>query len=260
MGLTLSSLGFKRKKSFPDFAPSANDVGSQIRELQMATSQPLGFAVQYTVTTLAALGVAFYTAWALTLVTLATLPFSAVFLAWISARMQPCIDSQSENLTQASKLANNAISAIDTVKCFNGQDHEIWQYSEAIKKAAWSYLKQAQANAVQIGFVRFVTLAMFVQGFWYGTHLVAVGDKTPGQILTAFWACLMATQAIEQILPQMIVLEKGRAAGATLKAILAQMGRGCNVVRMSGGLTPAYCDGDIEVRNVRRCEPLPHLY
>lgn len=229
----------------------------QVRELQIATSQPLGFAVQYTVTTLVALGVAFYTAWVLTFVTLATLPFSAVILACISARMQPYIETQNENLSQASKLADNALSAIDTVKCFNGQDYEVWQYSRSIKRAAQSYLKQAQANALQIGFVRLVTLGMFVQGFWYGSHLVAIGNKTPGQILTTFWACLMATQAVEQILPQIIVLEKGRAAGATLEAILVQMRAGHKVTRTNGGLTPGYCDGDIEVRNVGRCESLP---
>lgn len=217
----------------------------------MATSQPLGFAVQYTVTTIVALGVAFYTAWALTFVTLATVPFSAIILGWISARMQPSIETQSENLSQASKLADNAISAIDTVKCFNGQDYEVWQYSTSIKRAAQSYLKQARANALQIGFVRLVTLGMFVQGFWYGSHLVSIGSKTPGQILTAFWACLMATQAIEQILPQMIVLEKGRAAGATLKANLSQMQTSRKVVATDGDLTPGYCEGDIEVRNVR---------
>lgn len=232
----------------------------QVRELQMATSQPLGFAVQYTVTTLVALGLAFYTAWALTFVTLATVPFSAVILAWISARMQPCIESQNENLSQASKLADNALSAIDTVKCFNGQDYEVWQYSRSIKRAGQFYLKQARANALQIGFVRLVTLGMFVQGFWYGSHLVATGNKTPGQILTAFWACLMATQAIEQILPQMIVLEKGRAAGATLEAILVQMQAGRKVTGTHGGLTPGYCDGDIEVRNVGRCEFVPFTF
>lgn len=221
----------------------------------MATSQPLGFVVQYTVTTLVALGVAFYHAWSLTFVTLATVPVSAVILAWISARIQPCIEIQAENLSQASKLADNAISAVDTVKCFNGQDFEVWQYSDAIKRAAQFYLKQARSNALQIGFVRLITLAMFVQGFWYGGHLVATGKKTPGQILTTFWACLMATQAVEQILPQMIVLEKGRAAGATLQASLTQMEQGRRVTKMNGGLTPTYCDGDIELRNVRGCKP-----
>ncbi|KAL8736318.1 MAG: hypothetical protein Q9181_002496 [Wetmoreana brouardii] len=222
---------------------------TQIRELQMATSQPLGFAVQSTVTAISALGLALYTAWDLTLVTIATIPFVVIILAWISAKMQPSIDAQAKELSTASKLANNALQAIDTIKCFNGQDFETWQYARAIKSAAKKYLVQAKANALQIGFVRFVTLSMFVQGFWYGSHIVIKGKKDPGQVLTAFWSCLMALQAVEQILPQMIVLEKGRAAGATLEAILTQMGRRRRVI-MTGSLTPQFCEGDIEVRNL----------
>ena len=164
--------------------------------------------------------------------------------------MQPAVEAQAEALTDASKLAGNAISAIETVKCFNGQDLEIWQYTSAVRKAARCYLAQARANALQIGFVRLVTLGMFVQGFWFGSHLVNTGKKTPGDILTAFWAALMATQSVEQILPQLIVLEKGRAAGTTLKTIMVRIERGRKVVRMTGGNKPLYCDGDIEVRNV----------
>lgn len=200
---------------------------------------------------IAALGVAFYTVWDLTLITLASAPISAVILAWLSARMQPNIESQAEELTQASKLASNSISAIDTIKCFNGQDYQTWQYAQAVHKAARYYLMQARQNALQIGFIRLVTLGMFVQGFWYGSHLVETGKKNPGQILTAFWASLMAAQAIEQILPQMIVLEKGRAAGATLKAALAQMERGREVKRMVGCKSPINCEGNIEIRNVK---------
>ncbi|KAL8725683.1 MAG: hypothetical protein Q9166_007197 [cf. Caloplaca sp. 2 TL-2023] len=222
---------------------------TQIRELQMGTSQPLGFALQSTVTALSALGLALYTAWDLTLITIATIPFAAIILGWISSRLQPSIDAQAKELNTASKLANNALQAIDVVKCFNGQDFETWQYAKAINRAAKKYLIQAKANALQIGFVRFITLSMFVQGFWYGTHIVITGKKEPGQVLTAFWSCLSALQSVEQILPQVLVLEKGRAAGATLKAILTQMGKRPRVI-MTGHLTPEFCEGDIEVRNV----------
>ncbi|MCJ1292429.1 hypothetical protein MMC34_003979 [Xylographa carneopallida] len=228
---------------------------TQIRELQIATSQPLGFALQYTVTLFAALGLAFYTAWNLTLVTIALIPFTAVALAWVSARMQPAINLQIEHLTQASKLANNAISAIDTVKSFNGQDFELWQYLDATKKAALCYLLQARANALQIGLVRVTLLGIFVQGFWYGSHLVDVGSRTPGQVLTAFWACLMATQTMEQLLPQMIVLEKGRVAAATLKAVLIKVDKGRKIKQMMGRKTPRYCDGDIQVKRVSFAYP-----
>ena len=222
----------------------------------MATSQPLGFAAQYTVTTIAALGLALYTAWDLALVTLAIVPISALVLGWVSSRMQPSIKGQMDELTQASNLANNSISSIDTVKYFNGQDFEVWQYARAIRRAASFYITQARYNALQIGLVRFITSIMFVQGFWYGSHLVAIGKNNPGQILTAFWACLIATQTVEQILPQMIILEKGRAAGATLKAMLTQMKSGRKVVEIIGRIAPRYCEGDIEVRSVSQMEPL----
>lgn len=202
------------------------------------------------VTTFTALVLAFYYSWSLTLVTLSTVPILAVALAWNSARLQPSIEAQTEELTKASKIVHNAISAIDTVKCFNGQGFERWQYRKAVKRAARYYLCQAKANALQIGGLRLITLGMFVQGFWFGSHLVNTGQKDPGEILTAFWACLMATQAFEQIQPEVIVLEKGRAAGAKLKSILDQMEGGLEIASMSGKTVPLFCAGDIEVRNV----------
>ncbi|KAL8800033.1 MAG: hypothetical protein Q9182_005474 [Xanthomendoza sp. 2 TL-2023] len=222
---------------------------TQIRELQMSTSQPLGFAIQSMVTALSGLGLAFYTAWDLTLITISTVPFAAVVLGMISSRMQPSIDAQAKELNNAAKLASNALQAIDVVKCFNGQDFETWQYAKAVNRAAKKYLIQAKANALQIGFVRFITLSMFVQGFWYGSHIVITGKKQPGQVLTAFWSCLSALQAAEQILPQILVLEKGRAAGATLKAVLTQMGKRRRA-KATGDLTPEFCEGDIKVRNI----------
>lgn len=164
--------------------------------------------------------------------------------------MQQSVDSQAAALTEATKSAVNAISAIETVKCFNGQDHEMWQYLKVVRVAAKYYLIQARANALQIGFIRLVTLGMFVQGFWYGAHLVNTGKKTSGDIVTSFLSALMAAQALEQILPQLLILEKGRVAGATLLALRVQIERGRRVVAMAGGTSPTYCDGDIEVRNV----------
>ena len=221
-----------------------------VRELQLATSQPLGFVVHDSVTAFAALGLAFYYSWSLTLVTLSTVPILSVALAWNSARIQPSIEMQTEELTNASSIANDAFSAIDTVKCFNGQDFERWQYRKAIKRAATYYLHVAQASALQIGGLRLVTLCMFVQGFWFGSHLVNTGQKNPGDILTAFWACLMATQAFEQIQPEVIVLEKGRAAGAKLKSALQQMDDELELSSMNGRTVPLCCAGDIEMRNV----------
>ncbi len=205
---------------------------------------------QYTATTIAALGIAFYYCWNLTLVTLATVPVTALVLSVISARMQLNIVGQQEELSIASKITTNAFSAIETVKCFNGQPCETVKYASAIRKAAGHYLLQAKANALQIGFVRFMTLCLFVQGFWYGNHLVTSGARTTGTVITTFWSCLTATQAIEEVLPHILVLEKGKAAGAALRTIVALIRSNRSMPEARGGQKPTACFGQIEFRNV----------
>jgi ATP-binding cassette subfamily B (MDR/TAP) protein 1 len=222
---------------------------SQIRELQLSVSQPLGFLLFETVSAIVALGTALYFSWNLTLVIIATFPIAGGILYLISRKLTPAIEAQKRALTEASKLANTAVAAIDTVKAFNGQDQEVWQYLSAIKRSTAYYMVQARASALQFGITKFIMVAIFVQGFWYGISLVDHG-LSAGRVLTTFYACMMGMQALEIILPQWLVLAKGMSAGATLKSIMDQVDRGKNVCKVEGSIKPASCSGDIEVNEV----------
>lgn len=191
--------------------------------------------------------------WKLTFVLLATLPVAGAALWIVSRNLGSAIEEQKRNLTIASKQTNTAVTAIDTVKIFNGQDGEIWQYYTAIREAARSYLIQARANASQSGVLKLFMVGIFVQGFWYGFYLVRQGLDA-GNVVTAFYACLTALQAVEVVLPQWLVLTKAMSAGATLKSILSEIEENGSRERLSGSLWPPSCSGDIEVNNV--CFPV----
>lgn len=226
------------------------EIYSQIKELQTAVSQPLGFSIQALVTAIVCLLVAVYTCWSLTLVILIGMPLALGFLAMISARIQIYIETQKEHLAEATRTANRAFTAIEIVKAFNGQCYERTMFARAAAKAAEAYRKQVHGNAMIIGFIRLITLSMFVQGFWYGSRLVRRDQASAEDVMTTFWSCLMATQSLELILPQMILLEKGRAAGAGLKAVLVKVERGSQVFHMRGETVPKKCEGEIEIRDV----------
>lgn len=232
-------------------------LSSQIKELQTAVSQPLGFSIQAMVTAVVCLIIALYTCWSLTLVILIGLPLALGFLAIISSRIQAHIDTQREHLSEATRTANRAFTAIEIVKAFNGQSYERNNFAKAAAKAAEAYREQAHANAMIIGFIRLITLSMFVQGFWYGGRLVRRGHASAEDVMTTFWSCLMATQSLELILPQMILLEKGRAAGSGLKALLVTVERGRRVFNMKGGTVPKKCEGEIEIRDVSLSKTAP---
>ena len=203
--------------------------------------------------------VGLFFSWKLTLVLLSALPVAALALWVVSMNLGTAIEAQKRNQTIASKHTNTAVTSINTVKLFNGQDEEIWQYYSTIKEAARCYLVQARANASQSGILKLFIVGVFVLGFRYGFHLVRQGLE-PGNVVTTFYACLTALQAVEIVLPQWLVLTKGMSAGATLKSILTELKKDGHREKSSGSLEPRSCSGDIEVNGVISHASLSHTF
>lgn len=223
---------------------------SQMGELRTATSQPLGLVLQFSFRSVASLGLGLYTSWNLTLVTLAGIPVFSSMIAFLSTRMKRNIHAQETELNHISKIANSATTSIDTVKCLNGQEIEYRNFVSRVDNAAVHYLKQARFNSLQITIIRVMMFAMFVQGFWYGSSLAISGKLSAGDVLRTFWACLTAAQSIELVLPQVIVLEKGKIAATALDNVISDQSGNKTVNEMKGTLYPRHCEGDIEVNNV----------
>jgi ATP-binding cassette, subfamily B (MDR/TAP), member 1 len=191
-----------------------------IKDLETGTSQPLGMAIRDLTTALGSFGLAFYESWKLTLVIVASIPIIAVLVPIISSRVQPNIDRQTAHLSDAAKHVTNAFSIIETVKCYNGQRQERSRYSTLLKNAARYYHRQVFWHALQASVLRFITLTMFVQGFWYGSTLITKDAKSAGTIFTSFFCCLVATSSLMQIMPQLMCFEKGNFAGHQLRAVI----------------------------------------
>lgn len=188
----------------------------QLRELQIATAQPLGAFILHIIRILAGIVLAFVISWRVTLVTMAGIPVSFIVISFTSSRMSPILKVQQSELSEASKIAYDAFKSIDVVKCLNGQSSTYAQMMARIKTAARLYMKLAVLVSVQTAFPRFMSFVMFVQGFWYGNVLVQSGKTTPGDVLTTFWACLIVTQSLAQLVQHSASLERGKIAGETL--------------------------------------------
>ncbi|KAI5803723.1 P-loop containing nucleoside triphosphate hydrolase protein [Geopyxis carbonaria] len=230
---------------------------TQTKELQTALSQPMGYVTESIATIVASLCIAFYHSWDLTFVIFAGVPITFWVMSILSARIQPQIDIQKKHLSEAGQTVSRAISCIDTVKYFNGQKHEENEFKKAVRQAAEAYRSQAKIGAMQTGFIRFNTLVIFVQGFWYGGYLIRNGDESQAKsVMTTFWSCLMAIQALELVFPQISHLEKGRAAGAELGDLIHRVNKDRGgVFQRHGGRTPESCAGSIQIQDVSFAYP-----
>ncbi|KAF2643236.1 P-loop containing nucleoside triphosphate hydrolase protein [Massarina eburnea CBS 473.64] len=224
-------------------------IQMQIRDLQMSTSQPFGAVVQCIVGSAASLGLALYSSWNLTLVIIASVPVVFVVMAFLSRLLGKRAHEQSDMLRQALALVTNIIRNIETIKYFNGEHFENQRYSTAIARSGGAYKKQANIRSIQLGVTQFFTYSIFVQGFWYGSSLVINGERDSGQVLTTFWAALMAVHAVTAFMPQFIVLQKGKVAGARLRALVVQMTNDNSEVENTGHAKPERVFGDIEFKH-----------
>ena len=204
----------------------------------------MGLVFQFMVTFLVSLGIALRYCWSLTLIILASLPIIIVVVSLVAPRMQRNINLEKTHLAHAASHLIRAVTAITTVKAFNAERHEIARFDTILNLATTAYLRLAQINGLQQGIVRFVVLAMFVQGFWYGGSLVSSGDLEPGQVILVFWGALMAVSALQNLSPQMIILEKGKVASAELAVLCS------STLDEPAPVMDAARVGDIELKNV----------
>lgn len=231
-------------------------IQTQTRDLQNATSQVFGLLICDIITALASLAVALYYSWKLTLVLFTTLPISMLVLSLATRKLEPAIQAQRYELATAAKHATASLTAIDLVKIFNGYDHELSQYAHAIQLAAKRYMIQAMCNSIQIGYVAFWVIAMFVVGFWYGVVLVEQG-LSPGTIMTTFYATLGCIQGLEALMPHWLVIAKGMSSGAFLHSIVNEgmdKNNEGDQLRRQTVYHPT-CAGDIELKSVSFAYP-----
>lgn len=207
----------------------------------------MGLIFQFFVIFFVSLGIAFRESWSLTLIIIASLPIIVVLVVLVAPRMQCAINLEKTHLSHAASQVIRAITAITTVKAFNAQSHEIARFDAIFNLATTAYLRLTHINGFQQGMLRFVVLAMFVQGFWYGGSLVSKGALEPGSVIMVFWAALMAVSSLQELSPQMIILEKGKVASAEL-ALLCPSNNGA-----PGPVVEATKVGDIELKNVLPC-------
>ncbi|EFX02238.1 ABC a-pheromone efflux pump [Grosmannia clavigera kw1407] len=212
----------------------------------------MGVLVTDCVVCVACLVVALVKSWKLTLGLLASVPIAVFVLSFLGRGLNPAAEKQREMLNQAAKHATAALVAIDLVKVYDGHDTVMWQYLSSIRLAAHFYIKQALSACFQMGFVKLWMVNLFVIGFWFGMILVGKGQATAGNVLTAFYAVLIAFQSIEALGTQWVSVLKGTVSGKALEDMIFS---GSQSALLFSKSQPSRAPGGIELSNVSFAYP-----
>ncbi|KAL7422237.1 ATP-dependent permease [Cryptotrichosporon argae] len=229
-------------------------------EVRLATSLACGVTVQYIFSFLVCFGLSMYKQPVLAVVTLSSVPIIMVINIAAQVFGEPRYRVERRAFAEASTNVERATAAIATVKAHNAQAAEHARFARPIARARASLVRQAHMWAWVVGLSDFFLLAIFVVGFWYGAKVVNDGKTDVGNVMTVFWACLLASSFLQTAVPQLTVLSKGKTSLASLLTIVATPEPAVSsprspTFRNSAGdslrkIRPQRCHGEFTLRNV----------
>ncbi|KAL6453007.1 HST6 Alpha-factor-transporting ATPase [Candida maltosa Xu316] len=220
-------------------------VNRCIEELRAGNGEIMGNIVQTIGLIIALVVMSFYQSWSITLIIMASAPVMAL-IGWYFGRLTyKAQERENEYTAQASKILDWCLVNPIIVRIFNGKYVELAKFKEIVNASAKSYYKLANAIAGNTGTLKFLTLMMFVQGFWFGNHLLQIGKITIEELFTCFSSCLMLGQTISGITEMLAVLNVAHAAAGKIAKYLQTDQEDSRRL-----VYPTYDVGDIQFRNV----------
>ncbi|KAH9430294.1 hypothetical protein MCOR02_010009 [Pyricularia oryzae] len=221
-----------------------------IRELQIATSQTLGFIGHDFMLSIAGTIVAFKYGPLMTLVITATVPIAMFIMRALSQLLEKAVRTQKEKQAVATKLSAAAITGIDLVKVYNSHEHELHNFRLAAREAGKHARVQTMWNALQAAFIKIYMAVVFLSGFFFGIYQVDRGNMSAGDVITTFYAALSTFEGVQGLGPHILSLVRGMQASKALKLVVSD-----RVVEMGGGRKPRVFEGRIEVKSVSFAYP-----
>ena len=189
-------------------------------DVRTASSLASGMLLQYLTTCVTCLVLAFTRSWALTLVILSAVPLLTFVQGLSQSLASPLLASERSETATAATLVDRALASIATVKAFNATPYEQRSLDEVLDRLNRASKKLNAVWGATSAAAQFVTMAMFVQGFWFGSKLVRDGKINAGDVMAVFWACLIATSNLQMCIPQFITLAKGKFAVVALLTLV----------------------------------------
>ncbi|KII91881.1 hypothetical protein PLICRDRAFT_104545 [Plicaturopsis crispa FD-325 SS-3] len=226
-------------------------------DVRMASSLASGMLLQYLTTCITCLALAFQRSWSLTLVILSAVPALVLIQGLSQGVAGPLLAVERAETASAATLVDRAVAAIATVKAFNAAPHERTVLAATLERVRGAARKLNGVWGLTSAMAQFVMMGMFVQGFWFGAKLVREGHVSAGDVMSVFWACLIATSNLQMCIPQFIVLAKGKFAIAELLALVdapapGQLHRRPTYLRK---IAPAKCEGEFALHDVTFAYP-----
>lgn len=183
-----------------------------VEELRSSCAESSAITFQNVVTVFALTITSFYYSWSLTLVIMAGVPIIVVFSVILSKLIERFTRLENMESSRAAQMVSWSFDAAEMIRLFCTQQFEIEKFELSVKKCTKYFIRISLFSSASYAMLRFFTLCMFIQGFWFGNKMIRQGVLTTGDVITCFSSCLLLGNTLNNTLQQVITMQKGKVA------------------------------------------------
>ncbi|KAG0229821.1 Multidrug resistance protein 1 [Actinomortierella wolfii] len=207
-----------------------------------------GMTVSSFATFIAGFVVSFARAWKLSLVVLALVPFLAFTGAFMAIIIRKSSTKSLTAYSRAGAIAEQAISSIRTVVSFGGQQREMRKYAKNLDEAYAAGFRKAFATGSGNASFVLILFSAYALAFWYGSVLIERGEMSPGQVMSVFFAMIIAAYALGRVGPNLGSFAAAQGAAYNIFQTIDRV----PVIDTAnpGGAKPTNIQGHIEIKDV----------
>nr|AAA37005.1 p-glycoprotein [Cricetulus sp.] len=197
--------------------------------------------------------IGFTRGWKLTLVILAISPVLGLSAGIWAKILSSFTDKELQAYAKAGAVAEEVLAAIRTVIAFGGQKKELERYNNNLEEAKRLGIKKAITANISMGAAFLLIYASYALAFWYGTSLVISKEYSIGQVLTVFFAVLIAPFSIGQASPNIEAFANARGAAYEIFNIIDNKPSIDSFSK--NGYKPDNIKGNLEFKNIHFSYP-----
>ncbi|XP_051925960.1 antigen peptide transporter 2a isoform X2 [Hippocampus zosterae] len=122
--------------------------------------------------------------WMLTCLVLLEVPVMGLIQTISNKKQQRLTQATNDAMTAANETANEIISAVRTVRSFNGEKHEARRYDERLMDTHRIKSRRDTVRLISLLAQRLTGLAVHVLMLWYGRLFIQRGQMTTGNLVS----------------------------------------------------------------------------